>query len=91
MNSNIIFVLFYIPCVQIRQQNRQDMKTAGPQSQVLASVTENCPPVSVRVLHSFINSLIEHRAALMNGEQVIVPKELNKKHKFKTSVMNTIV
>ncbi|CAL8250551.1 unnamed protein product [Boreogadus saida] len=29
---------------KIRQQNRQDMKTAGPQSQVLASVTENCPP-----------------------------------------------
>ncbi|XP_031426278.1 beta-adducin isoform X2 [Clupea harengus] len=29
---------------KIRQQNRQDMKTAGPQSQVLASVTENSPP-----------------------------------------------
>uniref|UniRef100_A0A665WYC0 Adducin 2 (beta) n=1 Tax=Echeneis naucrates TaxID=173247 RepID=A0A665WYC0_ECHNA len=32
---------------KIRQQNRQDMKTAGPQSQVLASViTEDGPPVS---------------------------------------------
>lgn len=32
---------------QIRQQNRQDMKTAGPQSQVLASVlTVDSPPVS---------------------------------------------
>uniref|UniRef100_A0AAX7TNW5 Class II aldolase/adducin N-terminal domain-containing protein n=1 Tax=Astatotilapia calliptera TaxID=8154 RepID=A0AAX7TNW5_ASTCA len=31
---------------KIRQQNRQDMKTAGPQSQVLASViTEDSPPV----------------------------------------------
>uniref|UniRef100_A0A7N6FJ12 Class II aldolase/adducin N-terminal domain-containing protein n=1 Tax=Anabas testudineus TaxID=64144 RepID=A0A7N6FJ12_ANATE len=31
---------------KIRQQNRQDMKTAGPQSQVLASViTEESPPV----------------------------------------------
>lgn len=31
---------------QIRQQNRQDMKTAGPQSQVLASViTVDSPPV----------------------------------------------
>lgn len=31
---------------QIREQNRQDMKTAGPQSQVLASViTDNSPPV----------------------------------------------
>ncbi|XP_062399105.1 beta-adducin isoform X6 [Sardina pilchardus] len=30
---------------KIRQQNRQDMKTAGPQSQVLASViTDNSPP-----------------------------------------------
>ncbi|XP_063051012.1 beta-adducin isoform X2 [Engraulis encrasicolus] len=30
---------------KIRQQNRQDMKTAGPQSQVLASViTDNTPP-----------------------------------------------
>ncbi|XP_016428278.1 beta-adducin isoform X2 [Sinocyclocheilus rhinocerous] len=30
---------------KIREQNRQDMKTAGPQSQVLASViTENSPP-----------------------------------------------
>ncbi|XP_055367433.1 beta-adducin isoform X3 [Betta splendens] len=33
---------------KIRQQNRQDMKTAGPQSQVLASViTENSPPSPV--------------------------------------------
>lgn len=32
---------------QIRQQNRQDMKTAGPQSQVLASVlTVDSPPVN---------------------------------------------
>lgn len=32
---------------QIRQQNRQDMKTAGPQSQVLASVlTGDSPPVN---------------------------------------------
>lgn len=31
---------------QIRQQNRQDMKTAGPQSQVLAGViTVDSPPV----------------------------------------------
>lgn len=31
---------------QIREQNRQDMKTAGPQSQLLAGViTENSPPV----------------------------------------------
>ncbi|XP_043967958.1 beta-adducin isoform X3 [Gambusia affinis] len=31
---------------KIRQQNRQDMKTAGPQSQVLASViTDDSPPV----------------------------------------------
>lgn len=33
---------------KIRQQNRQDMKTAGPQSQVLASViTEDSPPSPV--------------------------------------------
>ncbi|KAF7199670.1 transcript variant X14 [Nothobranchius furzeri] len=33
---------------KIRQQNRQDMKTAGPQSQVLASViTEDSPPTPV--------------------------------------------
>ncbi|XP_023253450.1 beta-adducin-like isoform X1 [Seriola lalandi dorsalis] len=33
---------------KIRQQNRQDMKTAGPQSQVLASViTEESPPSPV--------------------------------------------
>ncbi|KAM9810411.1 beta-adducin isoform 3-T3 [Neosynchiropus ocellatus] len=33
---------------KIRQQNRQDMKTAGPQSQVLASViTDNSPPSPV--------------------------------------------
>ncbi|KAG7278299.1 hypothetical protein CRUP_029904 [Coryphaenoides rupestris] len=32
---------------EIRQQNRQDMKTAGPQSQVLASVTDNSPPSPV--------------------------------------------
>lgn len=32
---------------KIRQQNRQDTKTAGPQSQVLASVTENSPPSPV--------------------------------------------
>lgn len=32
---------------QIRQQNRQDAKTAGPQSQVLASViTGDSPPVN---------------------------------------------
>lgn len=32
---------------QIRQQNQQDMKTAGPQSQVLASVlTGDSPPVN---------------------------------------------
>uniref|UniRef100_A0A8D3DWU0 Adducin 2 (beta) n=1 Tax=Scophthalmus maximus TaxID=52904 RepID=A0A8D3DWU0_SCOMX len=32
---------------KIRQQNRQDMKTAGPQSQVLAGViTEDSPPVN---------------------------------------------
>lgn len=31
---------------QIREQNRQDMKTAGPQSQLLAGViTEKSPPV----------------------------------------------
>uniref|UniRef100_A0AAR2KSM6 Class II aldolase/adducin N-terminal domain-containing protein n=1 Tax=Pygocentrus nattereri TaxID=42514 RepID=A0AAR2KSM6_PYGNA len=31
---------------KIREQNRQDMKTAGPQSQLLASViTDNSPPV----------------------------------------------
>ncbi|XP_024909113.1 beta-adducin isoform X2 [Cynoglossus semilaevis] len=36
---------------KIRQQNRQDMKTAGPQSQVLASViTENSPPSPVSPL-----------------------------------------
>ncbi|XP_077097710.1 beta-adducin isoform X1 [Siphateles boraxobius] len=29
---------------KIREQNRQDMKTAGPRSQVLASVTDNSPP-----------------------------------------------
>uniref|UniRef100_A0A8C6Q2F0 Adducin 2 n=1 Tax=Nothobranchius furzeri TaxID=105023 RepID=A0A8C6Q2F0_NOTFU len=35
---------------KIRQQNRQDMKTAGPQSQVLASViTEDSPPVRLTV------------------------------------------
>ncbi|KAM9394089.1 beta-adducin isoform 1-T3 [Pholidichthys leucotaenia] len=35
---------------KIRQQNRQDMKTAGPQSQVLASViTEDSPPSPVTV------------------------------------------
>ncbi|XP_024861372.1 beta-adducin isoform X4 [Kryptolebias marmoratus] len=33
---------------KIRQQNRQDMKTAGPQSQVLASViTDDSPPTPV--------------------------------------------
>ncbi|XP_034548194.1 beta-adducin isoform X1 [Notolabrus celidotus] len=32
---------------KIRQQNRQDMKTAGPQSQVLASVTVDGPPSPV--------------------------------------------
>lgn len=38
-------IRFFSP--QIRQQNRQDMKTAGPQSQVLASViTVDSPPVS---------------------------------------------
>uniref|UniRef100_A0A671SHD5 Beta-adducin-like n=1 Tax=Sinocyclocheilus anshuiensis TaxID=1608454 RepID=A0A671SHD5_9TELE len=32
---------------KIREQNRQDMKTAGPRSQVLASViTDNSPPVN---------------------------------------------
>ncbi|XP_043095196.1 beta-adducin isoform X11 [Puntigrus tetrazona] len=32
---------------KIREQNRQDMKTAGPQSQVLASViTDNSPPIT---------------------------------------------
>uniref|UniRef100_A0AAQ6AKE5 Class II aldolase/adducin N-terminal domain-containing protein n=1 Tax=Amphiprion ocellaris TaxID=80972 RepID=A0AAQ6AKE5_AMPOC len=38
---------------KIRQQNRQDMKTAGPQSQVLASViTEDSPPVNCLSLFS---------------------------------------
>ena len=36
--------------LQIRQQNREDMKTAGPQSQVLASVlTGDSPPVNCRL------------------------------------------
>ncbi|XP_051957448.1 beta-adducin-like [Xyrauchen texanus] len=35
---------------KIREQNRQDMKTAGPQSQVLASViTDNSPPTPEEV------------------------------------------
>ncbi|XP_066513075.1 beta-adducin-like isoform X1 [Hoplias malabaricus] len=35
---------------KIREQNRQDMKTAGPQSQLLASViTENSPPSPEKV------------------------------------------
>jgi len=38
------FLLLFV--FQIREQNRQDMKTAGPRSQVLASViTDNSPPV----------------------------------------------
>lgn len=37
----------FLICPQIRQQNRQDTKTAGPQSQVLASViTGDSPPVN---------------------------------------------
>uniref|UniRef100_A0AAY4BDH9 Class II aldolase/adducin N-terminal domain-containing protein n=1 Tax=Denticeps clupeoides TaxID=299321 RepID=A0AAY4BDH9_9TELE len=41
---------------KIREQNRQDMKSAGPQSQVLASViTDNSPPVSgTRFFFKFI-------------------------------------
>uniref|UniRef100_A0AAY4BDG0 Class II aldolase/adducin N-terminal domain-containing protein n=1 Tax=Denticeps clupeoides TaxID=299321 RepID=A0AAY4BDG0_9TELE len=43
---------------KIREQNRQDMKSAGPQSQVLASViTDNSPPVSgTRFFFKFIQS-----------------------------------
>uniref|UniRef100_A0AAQ5XB12 Class II aldolase/adducin N-terminal domain-containing protein n=1 Tax=Amphiprion ocellaris TaxID=80972 RepID=A0AAQ5XB12_AMPOC len=42
---------------KIRQQNRQDMKTAGPQSQVLASViTEDSPPVNCLSLFSSLFS-----------------------------------
>lgn len=50
-NPNLFVPLFTNPQEvietrnKIRQQNRQDMKTAGPQSQVLASViSENSPP-----------------------------------------------
>lgn len=43
---SLCFLIFLLS-PQIRQQNRQDMKTAGPQSQVLASViTVDSPPVS---------------------------------------------
>lgn len=49
---------------QIRQQNRQDTKTAGPQSQVLASViTGDSPPVN---FHSHASALAS-AAALVNG------------------------
>ncbi|XP_069557747.1 beta-adducin isoform X2 [Brachyistius frenatus] len=53
-NPNLFVPLFTNPQEvietrnKIRQQNRQDMKTAGPQSQVLASViTEDAPPSPV--------------------------------------------
>ncbi|XP_019949544.1 beta-adducin isoform X3 [Paralichthys olivaceus] len=53
-NPNLFVPLFTNPQEvietrnKIRQQNRQDMKTAGPQSQVLASViTEDSPPSPV--------------------------------------------
>ncbi|XP_060927565.1 beta-adducin [Limanda limanda] len=53
-NPNLFVPLFTNPREvietrnKIRQQNRQDMKTAGPQSQVLASViTEDGPPSPV--------------------------------------------
>ncbi|XP_034450762.1 beta-adducin isoform X2 [Hippoglossus hippoglossus] len=53
-NPNLFVPLFTNPQEvietrnKIRQQNRQDMKTAGPQSLVLASViTENSPPSPV--------------------------------------------
>uniref|UniRef100_A0A673FNT2 Class II aldolase/adducin N-terminal domain-containing protein n=1 Tax=Sinocyclocheilus rhinocerous TaxID=307959 RepID=A0A673FNT2_9TELE len=47
---------------KIREQNRQDMKTAGPQSQVLASViTENSPPVrSQNAIYSCFCSIPNH-------------------------------
>uniref|UniRef100_A0A674PRY5 Adducin 2 (beta) n=1 Tax=Takifugu rubripes TaxID=31033 RepID=A0A674PRY5_TAKRU len=47
---------------KIRQQNRQDMKTAGPQSQVLASVlTGDSPPVncSLACSHSVLSSELQ--------------------------------
>uniref|UniRef100_A0A8C7DCC2 Adducin 2 (beta) n=1 Tax=Oncorhynchus kisutch TaxID=8019 RepID=A0A8C7DCC2_ONCKI len=54
-NSNQFVPLFTNPQEvletrnKIRQQNRQDMKTAGPQSQVLAGViTDDSPPVRIK-------------------------------------------
>jgi hypothetical protein len=31
-------------CIQIREQNRYDLKTAGPQSQLLAGIVVDKPP-----------------------------------------------
>lgn len=38
MSAPIFFRYFVVFFFQIREQNRQDMKSAGPQSQLLASV-----------------------------------------------------
>uniref|UniRef100_A0AAR2M254 Class II aldolase/adducin N-terminal domain-containing protein n=1 Tax=Pygocentrus nattereri TaxID=42514 RepID=A0AAR2M254_PYGNA len=43
---------------KIREQNRQDMKTAGPQSQLLASViTDNSPPVQDHLILNMCRTL----------------------------------
>lgn len=44
-----VVVVVDVVYLQIRQQNRQDMKTAGPQSQVLAGViTDDSLPVRIK-------------------------------------------
>lgn len=66
---------------QIRQQNRQDMKTAGPQSQVLASVlTGDSPPVnsslacSRSVLSSKLQGFKEKKSDSVPQSPVSPPK-----------------
>ncbi|XP_064826984.1 beta-adducin-like isoform X5 [Oncorhynchus masou masou] len=63
-NSNQFVPLFTNPQEvletrnKIRQQNRQDMKTAGPQSQVLAGVITDGSPLVQKKLHVAVNKSV---------------------------------